>query len=80
MWAQSTGPGSDPAGVLEPIAAGARRLGCLLDVGLHPRQRLPSLLCVEYAGLPHRVHQYPNLPRPLDRLDGVHALIVLASR
>lgn len=55
-------------------------MGCLLDVDLHPRQRLPGLLRVEYAELPHGVHQHPHLLFPLDRLGHLHAHALLASR
>jgi hypothetical protein len=54
-------------------------MGCLLDVDLYPRQRLPSFLRVEHARLPHGVHQHPYLLYPLDWLDRVHAHALLAS-
>lgn len=79
-WSQSTRPRSYPARLLESAAAGSGRMGCLLDIDLHPRQWLPGLFRVEHAGLPHGVHQHPHLLFPLDRLVSLHAQALLACR
>jgi len=76
---QSAGPRPYTARVLQPAAALARRLGRVLDVDLHTRQRLPGLLRVEHPKLPHGVHQHPHLLWSLDRLVSVHAHALLAQ-